>query len=216
MDELSVEEFLSQIGPEFNLYSTIFRKNGFDTIGSLRCIVVEQDIDMMFKEANVELLLGKKRQLQNALRNLQDVQPASSSSIIATASSLPVSNTKSSMENISDASKVSFEKMKRQLELSEAEYATFILVEKEKDLGRRCTNCHQTGHKADGNKNNQPCTKPPCVSISQCGQADKHPEYLIEKRKKQREIAQLNRNLRSIPRNRRRLIHSFLRERMTF
>ncbi|VDI07408.1 Hypothetical predicted protein [Mytilus galloprovincialis] len=58
----------------------------------------------------------------------------------------------------------------------------------------------KTGHKADNNKNNKSCkcTNYPCASIHLCGQADKHPEYLQEKKTKQREILQLKQKIRKL------------------
>ena len=172
MDNISIEEFLMQLGGDFAPYAEIFRKNGFDSIGSLRCINIEEDLKEMFEEANVKLLLGKKRQLQNALQNLKEVQP----------NATLVKTQKPSLSKIAESTKECAKTIKRQISIAEAEYATMILAEKEKD-GRRCNNCHRTGHKADGNKNNKSCTNYPCGSISFCGQADKHPEYQIEKRK---------------------------------
>ncbi|CAG2194937.1 unnamed protein product [Mytilus edulis] len=102
------------------------------------------------------------------------------------------------MGKISDANKAAIYSLKRQLDHSEAELNTMTLVEKAKDQARRCTNCHETGHKADGNKNNQPCAKLPCMSISNCGQVDKHPEYTIEKRRKQREVGQLKQKMKKM------------------
>ncbi|CAG2187196.1 unnamed protein product [Mytilus edulis] len=191
MDGLSVEEFLIQIGQEFQSFSSVFRQNGF---GSLRCIRVNEDIKIMFKEANICLLLGIKRQLQNTLMNLKDVSETCGLS----ASTKQKSAEKPSMGKILDTNKAAIYTLKRQLDNSEAELNTMTLVEKAKDQARRCTNCHETGHKADGNKNNQPCAKLPCMSISNCGQVDKHPEYTIEKRRKQREVGQLKQKMKKM------------------
>ncbi|VDH92556.1 Hypothetical predicted protein [Mytilus galloprovincialis] len=78
MDDLSVEEFLMQIGSGFTEFASVFRSNGFDTIGSLRCIDVDEDLNQMFQQANIQLLLGRRRQLQNALKNLKDISPNNS------------------------------------------------------------------------------------------------------------------------------------------
>ncbi|VDI41991.1 Hypothetical predicted protein [Mytilus galloprovincialis] len=162
------------------------KSNGFDTIGSLRCIDID-DLKQMFQQANIQLLLGRRRQLQNALKNLKDISP----------NNFQMGLQKPSFNNIVESSKESVKKIQRKLTLAEAVYSTIILSEREKD-GRRCTNCHKTGHKADNNKNNKSCTNYPCASIHLCGQADKHPEYLQEKKTKQREILQLKQKIRKL------------------
>lgn len=187
MDNLTIEEFLLQIGPEFTEYVSVFESNGFTTVGSLRCINIEEDIREMFTNANITLLLGKKRQLQNALENLKEVLPNSRSSVLQ--------DTKPSLTKVVETSRDSLNILQRQLTVAEAEYATLVLAEREKD-GRRCTICHLKGHKADNNKNNKACCNEPCKSINLCGQMDKHPEYVVEKKKKQKEISQLKMKVR--------------------
>ncbi|CAC5398031.1 unnamed protein product [Mytilus coruscus] len=105
----------------------------------------------MFHQANIQLLLGRRRQLQNALKKLKEISPNNSKMGLQ----------KPTLNNIVGSSKDTLKKMQRKLTLAEAEYSTIILSEKEKD-------------------------------------ADKHPEYLNEKKTKQREIAQLKQKIRKL------------------
>lgn len=189
MDSLTIEEFLMQIGADFAEFASVFRANGFDTIGSLRCIKIEEDLSEMFKNSNKTLLLGKKRQLQNALENLKDVSPNNTKQDTVQ---------KPGMNKIVEKSTDSIKSLERDLARSEAEYNTMILSEKEKVVGRRCNNCHRTGHKANNNKNNELCSNYPCTSIHFCGQVDKHPEYVLEKKKKQKEINQIKQKINKV------------------
>ncbi|CAC5414149.1 unnamed protein product [Mytilus coruscus] len=129
--------------------------------------------------------------------NLKDVSESCEFSATCTSTKQKPAE-KPNMSKISDANKAAITSLKRQLDNSEAEHNTMTLVEKAKDQARRCTNCHETGNKADGNKNNQPCAKLPCMSISSCCQVDKHPEYTIEKRRKQREVGQLKQKMKKM------------------
>ena len=40
-----------------------------------------------------------------------------------------------------------------------------------------CSNCHQKGHRADGNKGKRDCLLTKCERYLSCGQKTKHPEY---------------------------------------
>lgn len=66
--EISVQEFLGQLGPEFQKYTNIFLENEFKDNSSLRAMDIDQDLDLMF--ACDPLPLGHKRKIQLALRNL--------------------------------------------------------------------------------------------------------------------------------------------------
>lgn len=71
MDDLSVGEFLSQIGPQFEQYAEYFLRHKFCNVASLRCLEIPQDINYIFGEI---LSLGEKRQIEYALRELKNVQ----------------------------------------------------------------------------------------------------------------------------------------------
>ena len=66
--DISVIEFLQQLGPEFMKYRQTFIDNEFLDSSSLRAMNIDTDLDLMF-EYN-PLPLGHKRKIQYALRNL--------------------------------------------------------------------------------------------------------------------------------------------------
>ncbi|CAG2212602.1 unnamed protein product [Mytilus edulis] len=179
--DISVSEFLQQLGPEFMKYKQTFMENEFCDSSSLRAMNIEVDLDYMF-ETN-PLPLGHKRKLQYALKNLESVTCAEKNEVyIAPPES---SCTEKNMDKIK-------EKLESNLQLKEKEKQDYVHKRRQMDLiisdpdpigplkSTRCGNCHMRGHKADGNRGNKPCTLPPCNSWKDCGQKDKHTDYKVQ------------------------------------
>ena len=58
-----------------------------------------------------------------------------------------------------------------------------------------CGNCHIRGHRADGNRNNDACNAPECVSYFMCGQKNKHPEHFDELKKNKKDLKDLTKEI---------------------
>ena len=69
-----------------------------------------------------------------------------------------------------------------------------------------CGNCHIRGHRADGNRNNDSCNAPECVSFFMCGQKNKHPEHFDEIKRKKKELKDLTKEIENVQLEKKNLI----------
>ena len=74
-----------------------------------------------------------------------------------------------------------------------------------------CGNCHKRGHRADGNRNNDACNAPECVSYFMCGQKNKHPEHFDEIKKNKKELKDLTKEIENAQLEKKNLI-AFVRD----
>ncbi|XP_071153218.1 uncharacterized protein [Mytilus edulis] len=203
--EISISEFLTQLGPEFLKYEEIFLENEFRDSSALRAMDIESDLDLIFCEP--PLPLGRKRKIQMAIRNLKAATAIYPESLdqpsTSTLSSKPVSdfdNNNNGMEKI---------RQKILCEIKEKESVRSDLMSRRRDMDilvvdpdpigpyktTRCGNCHLRGHKADGNRGNKPCSLSPCKDWRDCGQKDKHPEFKKESKQIDREIKTVDKEM---------------------
>lgn len=212
--EISVQEFLGQLGQEFLVYSRTFIENEFKDGSSLRAMDIDNDLDIMF--ANNPLPLGHKRKIQLALRNLFSVTspdvpinnlPIAISSNLkeqhGTQGNAVCDDQKSSMGKIK-------EKYQEDLKLKEDEMKDLQIKRRSLDMtvcdpdpvgpfkNTRCGNCHLRGHKADGNRGNKSCNLPACSNWKDCGQKEKHPEYKRECKQIEKEIKSCEKDIEEI------------------
>lgn len=207
--EISVQEFLGQLGPEFQKYTNIFLENEFKDNSSLRAMDIDQDLDLMF--ACDPLPLGHKRKIQLALRNLVSATNINSDAF----TNLPGTfNTNMQVVNETNEGKSSMDKVKEKclddLKLKEKELKDLQNKRKSLDViicdpepvgpfkSTRCGNCHLRGHKADGNRGNKSCTFPACNSWKDCGQKDKHPEHKRECKQIEKDIKHVEKEVDDI------------------
>jgi hypothetical protein len=73
MDDVSVKEFLGQMGPSFLRYEKVFQDNEFVDCGTLKVMDIEMDLPMMFNKDTMVMPLGHRRKLEDALRCLRSV-----------------------------------------------------------------------------------------------------------------------------------------------
>ena len=190
MDDISVHEFLVQLGPAYLEYEHVFLEEEFRDCSTLRTMDIETDLVQMFKDKGVPLPLGHRRRLEDALRNIKcagDQSVMQPGGTIAT-TGCERGNTASSLNG--------FENIIRE---KEAQLAAKMDERKELELKKReltrdipfpppvgnnktstCSNCHIRGHRQFGNKHQLPCKEPPCPSWLQSGNKKRHHEHGLE------------------------------------
>ena len=179
MDDISVHEFLVQLGPSYLQYEPVFIEEEFRDCSTLRAMDIETDLVQMFKDKGVALPLGHRRKLEDALRNLKS---AGDQSLPEKGSG---NDTVTGFENI--------EKGKRALLTSKIEERKELEVQKRelsKDVpmpvpvgnnkASTCSNCHIRGHREFNNRNQSACSNPPCSSWLKCGIKKRHREHGLQ------------------------------------
>ena len=167
--EISIREFLIQLGPEFIKYEDTFLENEFNDSSSLRAMEIDQDLDTIFSES--PLPLGHKRKIQMAVKNLNSATRSQDSEISATVSGPHVTSYDNTVLEKSDNMSRIKDKILNDIKLKEhkkvsKKRALEVTVSDPDPVGpfknTRCGNCHMRVHKADGNKGNKSCSLPPC------------------------------------------------------
>ena len=173
MDDISIHEFLIQLGPSFLEYEDVFKANEFNDCSTLKVMDIERDLTDMFREKGVPLPLGHRRKLEEALRNLRTAGQQQKDT---------TENNGIKFENIEKRHNVDLKELysKRQsLEVRKKELQIDVPLPPPVGAYKTitCSNCHIRGHRECGNRGNSNCQQEPCQSWINCGLKKRHKEH---------------------------------------